>query len=184
MLELKQKQFHKENPFAAELLYKVPTRNKVTTYGNKVISLINSDGETEEVGFATKRKVDKEEFVKIFAEGILRMFDLNPAGSDLFKSILIAYIKQKTIQTAPDKLTISYDIVVHDCDYKKSERTFFRGMKELIENDFLAIYSTTVYWINPKLFFKGNRVTFMNQYEIDRQEAKQQEIEFNQKTLE
>ena len=45
-----------------------------------------------------------------------------------------------------------------------SKRTFNRGFKELLEKDFLSPKSPDTYWVNPTLFFKGDRVRFIKEY--------------------
>lgn len=45
-----------------------------------------------------------------------------------------------------------------------SEKTFQRGLKELLEKSFLAPRLHNSYWINPSLFFKGDRVRFIREY--------------------
>jgi hypothetical protein len=45
-----------------------------------------------------------------------------------------------------------------------SERTWTRGVKELLQKRFLWPKSPSSYWTNPALFFKGNRVVFIKEY--------------------
>ena len=45
-----------------------------------------------------------------------------------------------------------------------SEFTFRRGLKELLEKEFLRPRQPGVYWVNPALFFKGDRVAFVKEY--------------------
>jgi hypothetical protein len=45
-----------------------------------------------------------------------------------------------------------------------SEKTFQRGLKELLEKRFLWARSPTSFWTNPALFFKGDRVLFIKEY--------------------
>lgn len=45
-----------------------------------------------------------------------------------------------------------------------SEKTFQRGLKELLAKSFLAPRLHNSYWINPSLFFKGDRVRFIREY--------------------
>jgi hypothetical protein len=45
------------------------------------------------------------------------------------------------------------------------ERSFSRGLKELLKNNFIAHSETpNKFWINPHLFFNGNRVKFITEY--------------------
>jgi len=45
-----------------------------------------------------------------------------------------------------------------------SDRTFHAGLKELIAKEFLKPKLPNQYWVNPALFFKGDRVAFMREY--------------------
>jgi hypothetical protein len=45
-----------------------------------------------------------------------------------------------------------------------SEKTFQRGLRELLGKSFLAPKLPNVYWVNPALFFKGDRVMFIREY--------------------
>ncbi|WP_267129127.1 hypothetical protein, partial [Pseudomonas helleri] len=45
-----------------------------------------------------------------------------------------------------------------------SEKTFQRGLKELLAKQFLAPRSPSTFWVNPALFFKGDREKVMNEY--------------------
>jgi len=45
-----------------------------------------------------------------------------------------------------------------------SDRTFRRGLHELLENGFIYPRGESLYWVNPNLFFRGNRATFVRTY--------------------
>jgi hypothetical protein len=45
-----------------------------------------------------------------------------------------------------------------------SERTFNRGLRELMEKQFIAPKTPNLFWVNPALFFKGDRVMFVKEY--------------------
>ena len=50
---------------------------------------------------------------------------------------------------------------------KISEVSFHRAMNELLSKKFLAEAEVpNQYWINPHLFFNGNRMTFISEYRI------------------
>ena len=38
------------------------------------------------------------------------------------------------------------------------------GLRELLAKGFLAPRSPNLYWVNPALFFKGDRVAFVKEY--------------------
>jgi hypothetical protein len=43
-------------------------------------------------------------------------------------------------------------------------RSFMAGLKELLNKGFLAPRTPNVFWVNPHLFFKGDRVAFVQEY--------------------
>ena len=45
-----------------------------------------------------------------------------------------------------------------------SETTWNRGLRELLDKRFLWPKTSSSYWTNPALFFKGNRVIFIKEY--------------------
>jgi hypothetical protein len=50
----------------------------------------------------------------------------------------------------------------------KSKKTIFTGLSELLENKFIARGNHPYkYFINPTIFFNGDRITFLKQYEIE-----------------
>ena len=51
-------------------------------------------------------------------------------------------------------------------DIGMSDRTFHNGLKELIAKGFLSAKAPNQFWVNPALFFKGDRVAFLKEYRI------------------
>jgi Firmicute plasmid replication protein (RepL). len=49
-------------------------------------------------------------------------------------------------------------------DIGMSEKTFQRGLKELLAKGFIAAKTASSFWVNPALFFKGDRVMFIKEY--------------------
>ena len=59
---------------------------------------------------------------------------------------------------------------------RMSDKTFWRGMQELVAKQFLgAAQIPGMYWINPHLFFKGDRLLIVNEYVRQRARAKTEE---------
>jgi hypothetical protein len=46
-----------------------------------------------------------------------------------------------------------------------SEYTFKRGLRELLDKSFLSPKDSASFWTNPALFFKGDRVMFIKEYQ-------------------
>ena len=45
-----------------------------------------------------------------------------------------------------------------------SERTYRRGLVELLESGFIYPRGENLFWVNPTMFFRGNVATFMKVY--------------------
>ena len=109
-----------------------------------------------------RKKVDDEHFVKVFAEGVKASFDLSPSGFKVFQLVLKA---AQNGAFGADSIYLYFMDAVQDPDLPISQQTFHRGLKELLTKRFIAASSRpNIYWINPHLFFKGDRVAFVTEY--------------------
>ena len=124
---------HKSNPYLSTLV--VPSRNKTIAISNKQLSLFDSKtGEEIESGvnfMGIRKRVDTEEFVKIYKGQIKAMFDLSNRAFKAF-----GYFMEAT--------KISTDVVIFDLeecmDYTgyKSKNTLNLAITELLEKEFIA----------------------------------------------
>jgi len=109
------------------------------------------------------RQIDAEAFVKVFDEGIRAAFDLTGAGFKVFQLVLKIVATGK-MQDDKIYLHMSY-ATDPKSPLKMSDKTFWRGMRELIAKQFIAASTEPfLYWINPHLFFKGDRLVIVNEY--------------------
>jgi hypothetical protein len=143
----------------------VPVKRRYVSTGLKT-DLIDPDGVVQGASvIRTLEEKDDAEFVKVFAAGIAASYDLSKTAQKVFQAVLAVY------QDAP--MTGGYADTVHLVWFNEglsghsidmSEKTFQRGLKELLSLGFLSPKMPNVYWINPALFFKGNRVLFVREY--------------------
>ena len=111
------------------------------------------------------RQIDDAQFVKVFSEGVKAMYGLTRTGMRVFQSILNEYQDTKMNGGYVDAIYLNwFDGGLCGRDVEMSERTFHNGLKELLENKFLAPKSANLYWVNPALFFKGDRVALIREY--------------------
>lgn len=111
------------------------------------------------------KQVDDAEFVKVFSEGVKAMYGLKRTGMRVFQAILEEYQSTKMNGGYADAIYINwFGGGLCGRDIGMSERTFHNGLKELLENKFLAPRSANLYWVNPALFFKGDRVALIREY--------------------
>ena len=127
------------------------------------------DPETGEITASTLihtvETVDEEHFVKVFVEGTRLAFDLSRTASRTFQAILEAYQKEKMSGGYAESVQLYwFGNGLNGEVVNMSEKTFQRGLKELIAKNFLSPKVPMVYWVNPNLFFRGNRVAFMREY--------------------
>lgn len=108
---------------------------------------------------------DDQEFVKVFAAGVKAIYGLKKAGYRVFQAILTEYQNTKMQGGFADSVYLHwFDGKLCGRVLDMSERTFQNGLKELLLAGFLAPRSANLYWVNPALFFKGNRVAFVREY--------------------
>ena len=130
-------------------------------------SLIDPDtGEVQAISSIHRvKQVDDAEFVKVFSEGVKAMYGLTRTGMRVFQAILEEYQDTKMNGGFADSIYINwFDGGLCGRDLGFSERTFHTGLKELLLNKFLAPRSPNLYWVNPALFFKGDRVALIREY--------------------
>lgn len=108
---------------------------------------------------------DDAEFVKVFAEGVKASFGLTKTAARVFQVVLEAYQKEKMTGGFADSVRLFWFGDGLDGEsVGLSKSTFDRGLKELVEKQFLAHRSQELFWVNPALFFKGDRVAFVKEY--------------------
>lgn len=156
---------YQANPFMGEVHIK--RGSKKLTVG-RAGALVNTDtGEINATEISMIKQVDRTEFVKLFAEGVKRFFELSPSGAKLLAYVL------KVVQEVPGTDRIS----LHFMDYMErfpgdqtgmKKTTFYRGFTELLSKGFIAqSVVPNLYYINPKLFFNGDRAKFVTEYRIN-----------------
>lgn len=157
-----------DNPFAKPVTIDIDAHSKrrYVQTGKQQDLVDPATGEVHSVSMIRKVEIkDDAEFVKVFAEGVKAAFELNTAGNKVFRAVLDAYQHEKMTAGYADCLTLAwFDSGLNGATINMSERTFNRGLKELIEKNFLSPKMPNIYWVNPALFFKGNRVAFVSEY--------------------
>ena len=81
---------YENNPFYADMLVPVKQRKvQLSRLGKDNNIIINeSTGETQGTAITTYRKVDADQFVKIFTSNIKMIFELTAAGNKAFTVLL------------------------------------------------------------------------------------------------
>lgn len=172
----KRKTKYGENPFIDDdlLLQLSGLKNVRYTQQSRNAIVDTATGEYEPATLAVIKTIraDKEKFVKLYTTHLKVFFELTANSNKLLQYI---FHKVQTEAKDTDQIYINYidaDEFYQSHNLKISESAFFKGMKELIEKQFLA-YSTrtNIFYINPKLFFNGDRVQFITTFENTQQEV-------------
>jgi hypothetical protein len=83
----------------------------------------------------------------------------------VFYKVLEVYEQEKMIGGFADSITLSlFDGGLNGDALGMSNRTFQNGLKGLLNKGFLSPKVRDQYWVNPTLFFKGDRVAFVTEY--------------------
>lgn len=108
---------------------------------------------------------DDEGFVKVFSEGVKAAFGLTKTGYRVFQAVLEIYEKTGMKGGYAESVELFwFDDGLNGGKLDMSEKTFQRGLKELLAKGFLAPRIASSFWVNPSLFFKGDRVAFIKEY--------------------
>lgn len=122
------------------------------------------EGETLVLG--KKKAVDTEEFVKVYVRGAAIIRNLSKRATEVL-TVLIETYTTGVLQGTNDLIFFTHE-EAQGCGYKKGWHTFRSGMNELAHAQFLvpAKKGHGWYWINPSLFYRGNRVLLIEQYDL------------------
>jgi hypothetical protein len=108
---------------------------------------------------------DDADFVKVFEEGVKAAFNLTRTGYRVFQAVLNIY--QNTTMKGGYAEAVElfwFGDGLNGKVVNMSEKTFQRGLKELLAKRFLWPRMASSFWVNPALFFKGDRVAFIKEY--------------------
>jgi hypothetical protein len=150
---------YEKNPFMVDMT----TRTRRVTNKRGDMMLVNSNtGEIQSqvAGFWEAEEVDATKFVKLFVKGVKALKELTGAGTKVFE---VLYLRvQQTIGS--DRVLMAWS-EVDQALTPMSESTYMRGMRELIEKDFIAATPTQgMYWLNPSFVWNGDRLAFVKEY--------------------
>ncbi len=153
---------HTENPFIESMDISVRTKQiKVQKLGKDRNVLIDQEGEQHGTYVGTYKKVDDEQFLKLFTANIALTFELKAAGIKAF-NIVCWLMQEKAIER--DLITIDkYTLEDFNKQHNKklSRAVLYRGIDDLINNKIIArARREGDYFINPSFMFNGDRIVF------------------------
>jgi hypothetical protein len=162
---------YEENPFIEKMM--IPVKGKriqLSRLGRDYNVLINQEtGEVHGTHITTFKKVDAEQFVKLFTANIALTFELKAAGIKAF-NVLLWTLQNKSItkDLIPlDKIALDEFLKAHnDKKIQLSQPTFWRGLNELEQSQIIAKHIRQGwYYINPNFVFNGDRIAFTSLFE-------------------
>lgn len=176
---------YKTNPFIEDMV--IPLKKQAVRLSplggeNDHVMVNQATGEVQGTHVTTYKKVDGEQFVKLFTQNIALTFDLSAQGIKAF-SVLMWAIQHRGIsrdEVYLDTHTRIDFIESHETKEKPlklSQPTFARGLAELTKAQIIAkTLRQGVYWINPNFVFNGNRIAFTTLIERSPQKTNEKEL--------
>lgn len=173
---------YKTNPFLEGMVVPVKDKQvKLSRLGRDYNILINqSTGEINGTHVTTYKRVDGEQFVKLFTANIAMTFDLSAAGIKAF-SVLLWVVQHHALSKDEidlDTFVLEAFMEAHqdkELPLKLSLATFKRGINELEKAQVVAkTIRQGRYFINPNFVFNGDRIAFTTLIER-KQENEEQE---------
>jgi hypothetical protein len=149
----------------------VPTTNGIATRskrfhvpGGKASMIVdNSTGEVKGLGgmgFWWEEEVDTTRFVKLFLDGIKQAAGLSKTGIQVFEMVYF----QMRANPGSDEIKLNQYVAK---DHGISDRTYQRGVRELLEKQFLyRSPSDGVFFVNIRFMFNGDRLAFVKSYHL------------------
>lgn len=175
---------HESNPFIENMV--VPIRGQkvqLSKLGKDDNVLVNqTTGEVQGTHITTYKRVDAEQFVKLFTANIALTFDLKAAGIKAF-NVLVWMLQNRAVSkdlVPLDKYALEDFLKAHDDRVPKinlSQPTFWRGLAELESAQIVAKHLRQGwYFINPNFVFNGDRIAFTTVIESNKNKEAQQEL--------
>lgn len=162
---------YSKNPFKKDVIsqtikgtraiYASPTQENTFAMVNR-----NTGEDNGDITFGKRITVDKTHFLKLYADGAKMFLGLKSAGVKVFMLIFDMLMTDENYQA--DSIILNYELLSSDVKEKISRATFYNGIKNLKQANFLASSTATnLYWINANYVFRGDRLTLVNQYVLD-----------------
>lgn len=151
---------NRNNPFLQKLMVPVKSKNQAvaTSKNDIIINTITGEQKDDALFLASKKNVDAEEFVKIFQGSMAAIFGLSKAAQRVFSYVFSA------VKPSQDNLIFRADDCKEATGYN-SIQTIYSGLAELLDNEFIAKSDiTNVFFINPQIFYKGDRLIILREY--------------------
>lgn len=152
-----------DNPFMGDKLKKLPVANRTMTAPKRSAVFEAATGEQigKADGYYRRTQVDASQHIKLYLEGIGALQKLNKPGLAVFQTLYKQMLKQF------DKDSVIMTPAIAKRTNKITENTYFAGITQLIKAGFIARSDDPLtFWINPTYMFNGNRLRFVQDYDL------------------
>ena len=154
-----------ENPFLKEAVQQIQSgivkkyKNTSGTSRGAILQAVNSEGElVGHTSFIRQIEVDEQQFTKIYLSQFSAFFELNSQSIKV-----VGYIMTK-LMPKQDFFIFDLEECLEYTGYK-SGQSVYNGLSGLIGSSIIARGKKDyLYFINPMVFFNGDRVTFAKTY--------------------
>ena len=161
-----------ETPFLKEAVQQIQSgivkkyKNTSGTSRGAILQAVNSEGElVGHTSFIRQIEVDEQQFTKIYLSQFSAFFELNSQSIKVF-----GYIMTK-LMPKQDFFIFDLEECLEYTGYK-SGQSVYNGLSGLIGSSIIARGKKDyLYFINPMVFFNGDRVTFAKTY-VKKQKGK------------
>lgn len=155
---------YQENPFVEKAIEKIEENTvskKRFVKGTKGVeqTLINKDGEvTGHTAFLQMIEVDEDKFAKLYLSQFAAFWDLPKSAIRVFGYLLSVLLPKS------DRIYVNMKEALQHTNYKHKQ-SVFDGLTSLCKHGLIARSEVPyMYFINPLVFFNGDRVTFAKTY--------------------
>ena len=155
---------YRTNPSVAAASGMVTRNKRFHVPGGKASMIVdNSTGEIKGIGgmgFWWDEEVDSTRFVKLFLDGIKQAAGLSKTGIQVFELVY----HQMRENPGSDEIKLNQYVAR---DHGMSDRTYQRGVRELLEKEFVyRSPSDGVFFVNIRFMFNGDRLAFVKSYHL------------------
>lgn len=174
MEDKQQHPFHSYNPFIDDVVEHITETKRRKVSGWKWEGIVD-----ETTGEISKRPMlvlgdikvlDSASFYKVYIGEIKSFFGLSNSSMELFEYIM------SNIKFDSDKICITVDII--KSDKKMAKSTIYRAIDQLLDKKVIAKADMPgCYYINPKIAFKGDRITLVKQYVLEQANIEHRQIQ-------
>ena len=131
----------------------------------------DDDVRIEKINFHTRKVVDKDQFIMLYISAFPALSNLTKSAKILYQYVLVKVNKE----IGKDKILMNYKeysmMVEKNGLIGISQATYYRALDELLTSEILFQSAiTNQYFINIAYFFNGNRLRFIQDYDLMKSE--------------